>query len=130
MLHTGPLSVRDHQVLIILIQNLIINTIFINTVVSQVLILYIGLSNTLDFVLTCTRRTKPFLSGTILTTFPISHMFLGMDESVNNTKSPTATLRFGWSHFCLFCRMGIYSRIHLSQNISTRYCTCLHRRLE
>ena len=61
-------------------------------------------------------------------TLPKGHDPLGALGSTTRTISPTCTFRWGKSHFCLSWRNGKYSRTHLFQKRSLKYCTCLQRR--
>ena len=76
---------------------------------------------------TFTRRTKPLLSGKVSTTLPRGQEWR-CDSDATRTISPTAKFLFGCTHFCLSCRRGRYSLLHLFQKMSAKYCTCFHRR--
>ena len=89
-----------------------------------------GLSYTADLVRTFTRRTKPLFSGKVSTTLPSGQELRCEVSPATKTTSPTAKFLLGCTHFCLSCRRGRYSLLHLLQKISARYCTCFHRRRE
>ena len=87
-----------------------------------------GLVKTDDFVLTSAVLTSPFPSGYTDSTLPSGQELLGALTSTMSTTSPTCTLRCGHNHFWRSWSKGKYSRTHLFQKRSAKYCTCLHRR--
>ena len=91
--------------------------------------LSIGRLSILVLVLTRTCLTNPSEAGMVSMIFPIGHTFLGVDSFITKTRSPTLAFRLGCSHFCLSFSWGRYSRTHLRQNKSARYCTCFQRLL-
>ncbi|XP_073343787.1 voltage-gated hydrogen channel 1 isoform X1 [Pagrus major] len=74
-------------------------------------------------------RTSPCLSGKTSRTLPSGQEPRGAEESIITTISPAVKLLFFLFHFCLSWSKGKYSRIHLFQKRSERYCTCLQRLL-
>ena len=89
-----------------------------------------GLSYTADLVRTFNPRTKPLLSGKVSTTLPSGQELRCKVSPMTKTTSPTAKFLWGCTHFCLSCRRGRHTLLHLLQKISVRYCTCFHRRRE
>ena len=87
-----------------------------------------GRTNVEDFVLMDTFLTRPFLSGYTSVTRPRTQEPLGALESTTRTTSSTCTLREGKNHFWRSWSNTKYSRTHLFQNWSLKYCTCLQRR--
>ena len=85
------------------------------------------LSYTADLVRTFARRTKPLYSGKTSCILPNGHELRCEVSLTTNTTSPTAKFLWGCTHFCLSCKRGRYSLLHLLQKMSTRYCTCLQR---
>ena len=71
-------------------------------------------------------RTWPSRPTFTSITLPKGHCPLGTFPSETSTTSP---VRMSVLALCHFCRSaGKYSRIHLLQKTSERYCTCLHHR--
>ena len=87
-----------------------------------------GLGKTDDFVLASAVLTSPFPSGYTDSTLPSGQELLGALTSTMRTTSPTCRLRCGHNHFWRSWSKGKYSRTHLFQKRSAKYCTCLHRR--
>ena len=91
--------------------------------------LFTGLSMVLVLVRSFTRRTVSSESGMVWVILPIIHVFRGDELSTNNATSPGVKFLFSFPHFWCSWRRGKYSRVHLLQNRSARYCTCRHRLL-
>ena len=89
-----------------------------------------GRSRMVDFTLAFTLRTNPFFFGKTCSIIPRGQELLEVFSAATNTTSPTARLRWGYSHFWRVWRNGRYSRAHLSQTISERYWICRHIRRE
>ena len=89
-----------------------------------------GLSKTALLVRTLTRGTKPLPSGKVSTILLSGQEFRCEDSVATRTTSPTAKFLWGHTHFCLSCKRGRYSLLHLLQKISARYCICFHLRRE
>lgn len=89
-----------------------------------------GLSKTAVLGRSLTLRTKPLPSGKVSTILPNGEEFWCKDSVATRTTSSTAKFLWECTHFCLSCKKGRYSLLHLLQKISTRYCTCFHLRHE
>ena len=98
--------------------------------VTLKLLLPMGLSSMLFFVLTLTWRTCPLLSGMVSSIFSMSQEFRGDVSSTMRTTSLGTRFFLILFHFCLSCSKGRYSRFHLFQKRLARYWTCLHLLLE
>ena len=59
-------------------------------------------------------------------TLPKGHCPLGTFSSETSTTSPVRMSVLALCHFCRACSATKYSRIHLLQETSERYCTCRH----
>ena len=81
-------------------------------------------------VLTRTCLTTLCRSGKVSVTRPIFHCPRGRVLSQTRTMSPTCKLGLLVVHFWRTWRVCRYSRDHLAQNWSARYCTCSYRCLE
>ena len=74
--------------------------------------------------------TTLFLSGKVSITRPILHCPRGLVSSHTSTTSPSLKLGRFVVHFWRDWRVCKYSRDHLDQNWSAKYCTCFQRCLE
>ena len=90
--------------------------------------LLMGLVKNPVYDLIQSRRTSPFLSIMVSTILPVNQELRGAESSTMMTMSPGVKLRLMLDHFCRSCIWGRYSLIHLFQNKSDIYWTCLHLR--
>ena len=73
-------------------------------------------------------RTCPSRPTFTSITLPKGHCPFGTFPSETSTTSPVRMSVLALYQFCRACSAGKYSRIHLFQKTSERYCTCLHHR--
>ena len=87
-----------------------------------------GLVRNPGFDLIRSWRTSPFLSIMVSTFLLVNQELLGAESSSMMTMSPCVKLHLMLDHFCRAYSWGRYSLIHLFQNMSDIYWTCLHLR--
>ena len=89
---------------------------------------WIGLSKVVVAVATFTDRTCPFASWCMSTTRAMSHWFLGTLSSAIGIRSPVWRFLLGLFHLTLYCRVWMYSFLHLDQKTLDKYWTRFHLR--